>query len=30
MENDVNKEVDRDCIIDGFRFGDTIIPVSGN
>lgn len=29
IENEVQKVVDRDNIIDGFRFGDTIIPVSG-
>lgn len=28
-ENDVQVEINRDNIIDGFRFGDTIIPVSG-
>lgn len=28
FENDIKVEVDRDNIIDGFRFGDTIIPVS--
>jgi hypothetical protein len=28
-ENDVQVNINRDNIIDGFRFGDTIIPVSG-
>lgn len=28
VENGKQIEVDRDYIIDGFRFGDTIIPVS--
>lgn len=29
VENGEQIEVDREDIIDGFRFGDTIIPVSG-
>lgn len=28
VENGFQKEVERDYIIDGFRFGDTIVPVS--
>lgn len=29
IENDIKKMVNGDDIIDGFNFGDTIIPVSG-
>lgn len=29
VENGKKIEVDRDDLLDGFRFGDTIIPISG-